>query len=187
MDWSPVPEAEMAVTDQGTRLPSGPGWFIVNVADAAAVESAEFGAAALFDGGFLGGHRFDDLGVNVRVLQPGQKATIYHREPHQEAFLVLSGEALLIVEDETRSLYQWDFFHSPPGTAHAIVGAGSGPCAVLMVGGRGGGAPIVYPTSAVAGGHGAAVAADTQDASVAYANVAPPRPTRLEWPPGAPE
>ena len=64
---------------------------------------------------------------------------------------MLSGTCVLIVEDETRPLRQWDFFHSPPGTAHAVVGAGDGPCAVLMVGGRGGEAPIMYPASDVAG------------------------------------
>src|SRR5712691_10529268 len=107
MDWSPVPEAEMAVTEVGTRHPAGPGWFIVNVIDAVAIESAEFGSAALFDGGFLGGLRFADLGVNIRVLEPGRKAAMYHREPNQEAFLVLSGECLLIVEDQQRPLRRW--------------------------------------------------------------------------------
>ena len=173
----------MTVTATGTQHPSGPGWFIVNVADAAAIASDEFGSAALFDGGFLGGHRFEQLGVNIRLLEPGQKATMYHREPNQEAFLVLAGECLLIVEDEQRPLRQWDFFHSPPGTAHAIVGAGEGPCAVLMVGSRLADEPAFYPASDVAGRFGAAVASDTSDASIAYANASPPRPIRLPWPP----
>jgi len=183
MDWSPVPEAEMTVTAVGTRHPAGPGWFIVNVADAAAIESGEFGSAVLFDGGFLGGHRFADMGVNIRMLEPGQRSAMYHREPNQEAFLVLAGECLLIVEDEERPLRQWDFVHSPAGTAHVIIGAGSGPCWVLMVGGRTADEPTLYPASDVAQSHGAAVAADTADASVAYASASPPHPIRLSWPP----
>ena len=61
---------------------------------------------------------------------------MYHWEADQEGFLVLSGEALLIVEDEERPLRQWDYFHCPPPVPHTIVGAGSGPCAILAVGAR---------------------------------------------------
>jgi Cupin domain len=53
---------------------------------------------------------------------------MYHWETETEAFLVLSGEALLIVEGRKRPLRQWDFVHCPPGTNHVIVGAGDGPC-----------------------------------------------------------
>ena len=61
---------------------------------------------------------------------------MYHWEADQEGFLVLSGEALLIVEDEERPLRQWDYFHCPPDVPHTIVGAGSGPCAILAIGAR---------------------------------------------------
>ena len=62
--------------------------------------------------------------------------SMYHWEADQEGFLVLSGEALLIVEDEERPLRQWDYFHCPPNVPHTIVGAGSGPAAILAVGAR---------------------------------------------------
>ena len=39
---------------------------------------------------------------------------MYHWETETEAFLVLSGEALLIVEGQERPLKQWDFAHCPP-------------------------------------------------------------------------
>ncbi len=51
---------------------------------------------------------------------------MYHWETEQEAFLVLAGEAPLIVEGEERPLRQWDFVHLPPETNHVIVGAGDG-------------------------------------------------------------
>src|SRR5262249_22752250 len=57
-------------------------------------------------------------------------------EADQEDFLVLAGEALLVVEGQERPLRQWDFVHCPPGTNHTIVGAGDGPCIVLAVGAR---------------------------------------------------
>ncbi len=61
---------------------------------------------------------------------------MYHGEEDQEDFLVLYGECLLIVEGEERRLEAWDFVHCPPYTRHVFVGAGDGPCAILMVGGR---------------------------------------------------
>ncbi|MBA2359835.1 MAG: cupin domain-containing protein, partial [Actinobacteria bacterium] len=44
---------------------------------------------------------------------------------HEE---VLAGEAILIIEGDERPLRQWDFVHCPPGTRHAFVGTGTGPC-----------------------------------------------------------
>ena len=67
------------------------------------------------------------VGVNLFVLDPGNPMSMYHWEADQEGFLVLSGEALLIVEDEERTLRAWDYFHCPPDVPHTIVGAGSGP------------------------------------------------------------
>ena len=61
---------------------------------------------------------------------------MYHWEADQEDFLVLAGEALLIVEGEERPLRRWDFVHCPAGTRHVIVGAGDGPCVVVAVGAR---------------------------------------------------
>lgn len=47
-----------------------------------------------------------------------------------------SGACRLLVEAEERLLRQWDFFHSPPGAEHVFVGAGDGPCVILMAGAR---------------------------------------------------
>src|SRR4029077_21100839 len=76
------------------------------------------------------------MGVKLHVLEPGKPSTMYHRESNQEDFLVLSGECLLIVEGEERELRAWDLVHCAPGTTHAFVGAGDGPCVILMVGAR---------------------------------------------------
>ena len=45
-----------------------------------------------------GKRRFPHFGINVSVLEPGERVGMYHREKAQEAFLVLSGECTLIVE-----------------------------------------------------------------------------------------
>ena len=113
------------------------------------------------------------VGANVFVLAPGNPMAMYHWEADQEGFLVLSGEALLIVEDEERPLRQWDYFHCPPNVSHTIVGAGSGPCAILALGARidsvkeeGWGA---YPYSELAMKHDASAEEETTEPKVAYA------------------
>jgi len=97
---------------------------------------------------------------------------MYHWEADQEGFLVLSGEALLIVEGKERRLRQWDFFHCPAGTNHIIIGAGTGPCAVLAIGARehqGGANWGAYTVDDKALRHGAGVREETTDPTVAYA------------------
>src|SRR5204863_9957674 len=95
--------------------------------------------------------------------------SIDHHEEYQEDFLILSCEALLIVEDEERPLRTWDFFHCPPHVAHVIVGAGDGPCVVLAVGSRAHrGEALLYPVSETALRHGAGAARETADPKEAY-------------------
>ncbi len=111
------------------------------------------------------------LGVNLFVLEPGQPMSMYHWEADQEGFLVLSGEALLVVEEEERPLRQWDFFHCPPNVPHTIVGAGSGPSAILALGSRehANGSWGGYPYSELAMKHDASAEQETTEPSVAYA------------------
>jgi len=111
------------------RLEEGPaglatatrGWFVVNVADAAWRTHPRFGASWGFESRDVA--PFAELGINIRVLDPGQPSGLYHSESHQEGFLVLAGEALLVVGDDQRPLRAWDFLHCPPGTDHLLVGA----------------------------------------------------------------
>lgn len=111
------------------------------------------------------------VGVNLFVLGPGEPMAMYHWEADQEGFLVLSGEALLIVEQEERPLRRWDYFHKPAGVSHTIVGAGDGPSAILAIGarehqdGEGWGG---YPLSEVAMKHDAASPVETNDPDIAY-------------------
>jgi uncharacterized cupin superfamily protein len=93
---------------------------------------------------------------------------MYHRETDQEDFLVLAGEELLLVEGQERPLRQWDFVHCPPGCEHAFIGAGDGPCVMVMVGFRDEEGTILYPRDATALKHGAGVEEDTEQPSVAY-------------------
>lgn len=169
-------EARIEETDRG-KLPRGDGWYVLNAREAQwrHVE----GRSAVCD--FEGDVEFPQLGVNVSVLQPGEPMAMVHWEADQENFLVVAGDAVLLVEGEERPLRAWDFVHCPPGTTHAIVGAGDGPCVVVSVGARidstgsdwGG-----YTVEGRAARYGATVAADTTDPAEAYAHLPRRRPTR---------
>lgn len=107
--------------------------------------------------------------MNVQVLEPGQPNCRYHSEAVQEDFLVLHGECIVILNGEERRLRQWDFVHCPAGAEHVFVGAGTGPCAVLMVGSRREDA-VRYPVNEVAAKYDASVAVETDKPAEAYAD-----------------
>jgi len=116
--------------------------------------------------------KFPQVGINLFVLEPGQPMAMYHWEADQEDYLVLSGEALLVVEDEEVTLRRWDLAHTPAGVPHVLVGAGSGPAAILAIGARqhqGGADWGGYPYSDVAMKHDASAERETNDAHEAYA------------------
>jgi quercetin dioxygenase-like cupin family protein len=108
-----------------------------------------------------------EFAINLNVLGKGQPMAVYHREPHQEGFLVLRGTCELIVEDETRELRQWDYVHCPPNVPHVIVGAGEEPALVLAVGSRIGDEGAVYPPNSLAARYGASTD-EERDARAVY-------------------
>ena len=181
MSRTPVPEAKMIETDGGLVPDRDDGWFVVNVADARGIGSGDGAYAFPFEGTR---RAFPHFGINITVLGPGERGSMYHAEDGQEAFLVLEGECVLVVEETERRLRRWDFVHSPPDTAHVLVGAGDGPCAILMVGARNAGDGVVYLASEAAAAHGAAVAEDTSDGARAYEGCPQLRPGRFPWPVG---
>lgn len=173
-----IPEAPLRPAGSGLA-PEGAGWFVLNARDARWREG-DFGAFT----GFEGDARFTQLGINIGVLEPGQPACMYHRENEQEDFLVLSGECLLLIEGQERSLKAWDFVHCPPWTEHVFVGAGAGPCAILAVGSRSDGS-VIYPVNELARKHGAGVDTETGEPDEAYARFRPDADVEYRgWPPG---
>ena len=171
-------EARLEHTEDGVTA-SAPGWFVLNLADSRWRRGAEVGEWTDFEPP----EGFEEYGIGVHVLQPGQPNGKYHAENVQEDFLVLSGECILVVEDEERRLKTWDFFHCAPGTHHIIVGAGDGPCAILMVGSRAEGKKLHYPVSEVAARHGASAPEETDLPPVAYSDWSRVyEPVRATWP-----
>ena len=170
-----ISEAQLEDTGHG-RVATGEGWFVLNARDGRWHEGEGRGARLSFDGETT----FPQLGVNLYVLPPGETMGMYHWEADQEDFLVISGEAVLIIEGEERPLRAWDFIHCPADTKHIIVGAGERPCVVLAVGAREnqeGDAWGGYPVEKVALRHGAGVERETNDAAEAYAGLPTREPT----------
>jgi uncharacterized cupin superfamily protein len=177
-------EASLERTENGV-VARGDGWFVLNAREARWLQGDDVSASCELEGE----REFEQVGIFLRVLRPGEPVALYHWESDQEGFLLLSGEALLIVEGEERVLRQWDFFHCPPGTKHIVVGAGDAPCVLLSVGARehqGGEGWGGYPVDELALRHGAGVAEETTDGGLAYARF-PKRtlgPYREGWLPG---
>jgi uncharacterized cupin superfamily protein len=171
-----VPESRLESTEHGL-VPEGDGWFVLNAREAQWRHGQGRGTFSQLEGE----PEFSQVGIHLVVLGPREPMAMYHWEADQEDFLVVAGEALLIVEGEERPLRQWDFVHCPAGTKHVIVGSEAGSCVVLAVGARdrstgpgwGG-----YTVDEAALRHGAGVEQETTDPHQAYARFQKREPTR---------
>ena len=162
--------------DEHGLVPSEEGWYVLNARDALWFDRGPRGAVCELEGKA----DFEQVGFNIFVLGPGEPMSMYHWEADQEDFLVLSGEALLIVEGEERPLRQWDFVHCPPNVAHTIVGAGTGRTAIVAVGARQNQSPDewgAYPVDETAVRHDASAERETRSPQEAYARFPPRRPS----------
>lgn len=153
-------------------VPVTAGWFVVNVRDGPWVHN-RMRSVCRFGG--EGEAHFDDLGVSMYHLQPGQSMSLYHHEAGQEDFLILRGECTLLIEGHERPLGQWDFVHCPPRTAHTIVTADQ-PTLILAVGARKEKGSARYPVEPVAIAHGAGVPDESMSATEVYASFGTPTP-----------
>jgi uncharacterized cupin superfamily protein len=172
-----VPEAKLEETEAGL-IPASQGWFVMNARDARWRDQPGRGHSVPLTGAdeYEAETFFPMLGMAIRVMNPGEPADTYHWETEQEDFLLLSGEALLIVEGQERRLKQWDFVHCPPETRHAFVGAGDKPCVLLCASSRQfqkDGPWGFYSVNETAARHNASSPEETQDNELAYARFEP--------------
>lgn len=86
-------EAELVPSPTGL-VPVGEGWFVLNARDARWHRAPGRSAVCEFEGETP----FAQVGINLSVLAPGEAMSRYHWEADQEDFLVLAGEALLIMK-----------------------------------------------------------------------------------------
>ena len=171
-------EARIEETPTG-RMPADDGWFVMNLSE---VPWATHEGGGIWTAWETRDRHSPTLGIGVHVLYPGDAPGFYHEESNHEGFLVLSGECTLVVEGQERRMGQWDYFHCPPGTRHITVGAGDGPCALVMVGTRSPDQEILYPVEPAAARHGKSVAKETTSAKEAYADRPPIVPAKSPWP-----
>src|SRR3954454_3800288 len=170
-----VHEAEIEETPEGW-VARDDGWFILNIGEMAWRTIRGFGTSCSFNARTKAPDELG-IGVHVHVLLPGEANGYYHAEDAQEGFLVLSGECIAVVEGQERVMRQWDYLHSPPGTAHITVGSGTGPCAILMFGSPDPSRKVEWIADDVAAKHGVSVARTTSDAREVYGDV--PRPAAV--------
>ena len=159
-----VAEATVEETEAG-QVVRGEGWFILNLGEARWERDPDLGTWCN-----LGAHDapFSQFGIGPHMLMPGQPNGRYHAEAAQEGFLVLSGECIAIVEGQERRMRQWDYLHSPPGTAHITIGAGDEPCAMLMFGSPDPSRKVSWIADELAAKHGVSVARTTSKDTEAY-------------------
>lgn len=179
-----MPETRLESGEHGL-VPEGDGWFVLNAREAPWRHAVGRSAVCEFEGE----PPFPQLGINLSVLRPGEPMAMYHWEADQEDFLVVTGEALLVIEGTERTLRAWDLAHCPAGTAHVIVGAGAGPCIVLAVGARNrstGAGWGAYPVEEAASRHNVGVDTETTEPSQAYAHLPQRKPVAYQegWLPG---
>ena len=117
-----VPEAPLETLPEGLGA-EGPGWFVLNARDARWWQRQGLGRWADLEGD----GDFDQLGIRIAVLQPGEPTGMYHGETGQEDFLVVSGECVLVIEGEERRLKR--------GTS-SIARRGRGTCSSARATGR---------------------------------------------------
>jgi uncharacterized cupin superfamily protein len=177
-----VPEAKLEDTGDGL-VPTSAGWFVMNARDARWFDQPGRGHSLPLTGfdEYEAETFFPMLGMAIRVVKPGAPTATYHWETEQEDFIVLSGEALLIVEGQERRLKQWDFVHCPPETRHVFVGAGDGPCVLLCASSRQfqkDGPWGFYCADETAARYNASSPEETQDTEVAEGHFTPSQPTR---------
>ena len=172
------PEAKIEDTETG-RVPVDDGWYILNLSE---IEWGTVPGGGAWCGFGSPNAPSDRIGIGVHVLWPGDAPGFYHEESELEGFLVLSGECIAIVEGQERRMGPWDYLHSPPGTRHITVGAGDGPCAILMYGTRSPNAKILYPVEPAAAKHGHSVETETDSPREAYKDRPPLERRRSPWP-----
>jgi uncharacterized cupin superfamily protein len=75
------------------------------------------------------------FGLNLMLLQPGQRGRIHRHERQEEVYLVLEGTLTLGVEGGERELGVGELVRVAPDVRRQLTNRGVGRCAVLAIGG----------------------------------------------------
>ena len=74
------------------------------------------------------------MGMNLIVLEPGQRGRVHDHTQQEEVYLVWEGTLTLIVEAEPHDLERGEIARVGPGVRRQIVNLGPGRCALVALG-----------------------------------------------------
>ena len=77
------------------------------------------------------------FGMNLIVLQAGQRGRIHRHDKQEEVYLVLEGTLSLGVEGRERDLGQGELVRVAPAVRRQLVNRGPGRCVILALGAAG--------------------------------------------------
>jgi uncharacterized cupin superfamily protein len=77
------------------------------------------------------------FGLNLIILQPGQRGRVHAHERQEEVYLVLEGELTLVVEREDHALGEGRLARVPPAVRRQLVNRGGERVVLIALGGSG--------------------------------------------------
>jgi uncharacterized cupin superfamily protein len=78
------------------------------------------------------------FGLNLIVLQPGDRGRVHRHREQEEVYLVLDGELTLLLEDgEAHVLRRGDLARVGPEERRQLANRGAGPVQLIALGGSG--------------------------------------------------
>jgi len=80
-----MPEAKARMSKNGLVV-DGEGWFVINARESHWKDEGPLGSYCTFEGK----RRFPRFGINISVLEPGERMGTYHREKGQLSAIVLA-------------------------------------------------------------------------------------------------
>ena len=157
-------EATLKETDAGL-VPDGEGWFVLNARDARWWQSERLGRSAALEGE----PEFSEVGFKSTSCFPASRTACITESRARRTSSCCPASASSSSKGRSNSSKAWDFVHCPPMAEHIFVGAGDGPCVIVMTGRRKESDEIRYPVNDVAAKHDAGVLEETTSAEEAYA------------------
>src|SRR5690349_18831050 len=103
-----VREAPQEDTEHG-RKAAGEGWYVLNARDACSHDRVDRAPVSNLEAS----QDSAQVGLNLFVPNPRNPISMHHSQAHQDDYLVVSGNAVLIAEPEQRPPKQWHFVHCP--------------------------------------------------------------------------
>lgn len=77
------------------------------------------------------------FGINLMILEPGQRGRVHIHEHQEEVYLVLEGALTLVVEGEEHSLPERMLARVPPAVRRQLLNRGPGRLVMIALGGSG--------------------------------------------------